>query len=149
MFLPATESEPVEDRQRPAEPVGGGERIVCVDDEPVLLDLQAELLRSLGYEVTTFSSSHEALHSLESDPMAADLLLTDQTMPELTGVDLIQRVRAVRPELPVVLCTGYSDGISEGSARAAGIDFFLTKPVGLEGLATAVREALDHDPRDE
>ena len=121
----------------------GTEHILLVDDEPQLLEMQLQMLKRLGYEVTAINGSVAALGAFERDPGVFDLLVTDQTMPGMTGVDLALKVRGLRPELPIVLCTGYSESVSPEKAAALGIRHYLNKPVPLKLLATTVRVALN------
>jgi len=111
------------------EPVSGSGRIMVVDDDPALTHYLEELLQERGYRVTALTDSREALQRFEQDPHAIDLLLTDQTMPGLAGIRLAQAVLARRPDLPVILCTGYSDKVDAGKARAMNIRGYFTKPV--------------------
>ena len=125
---------------------GGKERILFVDDEDLLAELGKGRLEKLGYEVTAVADSTEALEVFLTEPSRFDLVVTDQTMPEMTGLDLAQRLLNIRPEIPVILCTGYSDSVSEEKALAMGIRGFLMKPLGKKELAEAVRRALDSEP---
>ena len=121
----------------------GTERILFVDDEPQLTGIAEELLRSLGYTVTTSNSSTEALALLNEKPDEFDLLITDQTMPELQGIDLARHALQINPRLPVILCSGYSSTVNEVVAEAAGIRCFLMKPLTKKELCHALGEALD------
>ncbi|GMV43345.1 MAG: hypothetical protein AMXMBFR64_50610 [Myxococcales bacterium] len=120
----------------------GSERVLFVDDEPALALLGREMLEALGYSVASFTSSAEALRVFGADPGAFDVLVTDQTMPELTGDALIRAARAMRPELPAIICTGYSHTLSPEAALDQGIDAFLYKPLVAEDLGAAIREAV-------
>jgi len=108
----------------------GNERILFVDDELPLVDLATQGLERLGYEVTPKTSSVEALEIFKAKPEAFDLVITDMTMPEMTGDRLAREMMAVRPDIAVLLCTGYSARISRESAEAMGIKAFVMKPVG-------------------
>lgn len=121
----------------------GNEHILMVDDEVALTDIGVQLLKHLGYRTTSRNSSVEALELIERDPEAFDLLLTDQTMPQMTGDELVRRVRAIRPDLPIVLCTGFSEKITQEILDVLGIQSFLLKPIVLDQLGHAVRKALD------
>jgi two-component system, cell cycle sensor histidine kinase and response regulator CckA len=140
---------PVIDRDDPPEPEPaptpaprGAERILLVDDERTIVEMIRQMLTRLGYAVVPTTDPREALAAFRNDPDAFDLLITDMTMPGRTGAELAREVRAIRPGFPVILCTGYSEAISETSAQAAGIAEFLLKPVGKDDLAVAVRRAL-------
>ncbi len=122
----------------------GDERILAVDDDENIVAMYADTLGRLGYQVTAHADSGKALTAFEDDPAAFDLIITDQTMPGLTGVELAAGGFRLRPEMPVVLCTGYSSIIPrEEVAREAGIRRFLMKPVSRGRLARTVREVLD------
>ncbi|MCB1048578.1 MAG: response regulator [Calditrichaeota bacterium] len=128
-----------------AQPVlaGGPERILVVDDEPMVAELVRKTLEKMGYRVRTFTDSTRALAHFKDNPMAFDLVLTDQTMPNLTGYELARALLALRPELPIVLCTGFSSSIPEAKALELGIRAYLLKPTSRVELAHVVRRALD------
>ena len=112
------------------EPLPGGmERILFVDDEKSLVDLGKDMLESLGYSVTTKTSSVDALETFRANPDAFDVVITDMTMPTVTGVDLAGSVLSLRPDLPVILCTGFNETIDGKRARQAGIREFVMKPL--------------------
>ncbi|MBF0611281.1 MAG: PAS domain S-box protein [Magnetococcales bacterium] len=121
----------------------GGERVVLVDDEPLVLELGKQILGRLGYEVVTFADPLLALDYYTRQPWSIDLVITDQTMPNLTGAELAQRMLEQRRELPLILCTGFSEVMDEEQSRKTGFRRFLMKPVAPLELAKAVRECLD------
>ncbi len=121
----------------------GSERILFVDDEESLAEMGEELLAELGYNVTSRTNSKEALALLKEDPYRFDLVISDQTMPDITGVDLAKEIIALRPDMPVILCTGFSHTVDEKSARAAGINAFAMKPLTKGEIARTIREVLD------
>jgi CheY-like chemotaxis protein len=121
----------------------GHEHILLVDDEPQLLAMQGQILERLGYDVTTMSSSQDALRDFRQAPETFDLLITDQTMPNLTGAELSAEVIQLRPDLPIILCTGFSEALSPEAAADMGIRYYLQKPVPLKTLAQTVRLALN------
>ena len=131
-----------EDNGTPALPTGF-ESILFVDDEMALVDLGAQILKRLGYQVTTRTSSIEALEVFIQDPERFDLVISDTTMPNLTGDNLAQKILSIRPDLPVVLCTGYSERMSRERAAEMGIAAFVLKPIVMSELATTVRQVLD------
>jgi CheY-like chemotaxis protein len=120
----------------------GQERLLVVEDDETLARLAQVQLTELGYVVRVCTSSGEALTLLQADPQAFDLVLTDQTMPHMTGDVLAQELRRLRPELPIILLTGYNPLVDAEKARALGIDAFLLKPLELHELAQAIRQVL-------
>lgn len=121
----------------------GNERILAVDDEEVIAGLYKASLQRLGYTVTTHTSSEEALATFKAAPDSFDLVLTDQTMPRLSGSELAKKILAIRPDIPIILCTGYSSMVSEEKAKKIGIAGFTMKPVNRKKLAIIVRKVLD------
>ena len=122
---------------------GGTERILVIDDEERIVALQKAVLTRLGYQVTAMTSSRSALALFLSAPGDFDLIVTDQTMPVIPGSELSERIVQARPDMRIILCTGYSSMISEDKARQIGIKRFLMKPVSGTLLARIVREVLD------
>ena len=121
----------------------GSERVLFVDDEAPLVKMGSQILERLGYSVQTRTSSLEALALFRSKPDAFDLVVTDMTMPNMTGDKLAAEIMSIRPDIPVILCTGYSKKISDESAAEIGIKAFAYKPIIKMDLATTVRKALD------
>jgi PAS domain S-box-containing protein len=117
-------------------PRGGGERVLLVDDEAPLLAVTAEVLSRLGYEAVSFEDSHTALAAFEAAPGRFDVVLTDEVMPGLTGTGLARALRRRRPDLPIVLVSGYSGPILTQDALAAGVSELLTKPLQSRDIAT-------------
>ena len=144
VFLPALETEHIPDApEKYLEVVGGTERILLVDDEKALAEIGLSSLKHLGYAVTAFTSSQEALERFKAAPDDFDLVISDYTMPEMTGVKLSQEILAIRPDMPIIICTGFSQQLDDEKAKALGILKLLMKPLSRETLARAVREALD------
>jgi PAS domain S-box-containing protein len=135
--------KPVEDK---GPPPTGQERILLVDDEEALTEIGQKTLSLLGYKVTVMTSSREALELFRSRPDRFDLVITDQTMPHLTGVELASELLKLRPDLPIILITGFSESISAEKAQSMGIKRFLMKPLMTQQLAETVRAALDDRP---
>jgi PAS domain S-box-containing protein len=123
--------------------VAGEGHVLLVDDEPQVMQVTSELLQSLGYKVTSRVSATEALREFSLRPGAFDLLLTDLTMPKLTGVELCVEIKKIRPDLPTILFTGYSDTLSKQSSDQAGIDDYCKKPVSLKELSQVVGRLLN------
>jgi PAS domain S-box-containing protein len=121
----------------------GCERILLVDDEePIVLMVQM-MLEKLGYQVTARTSSPNALETFSSDPSKFDLVISDRGMPNMTGEQLAKELISIKPDLPVIICTGFSDENDEKRARDLGVKGFLKKPVATSDLATMVRKVLD------
>jgi len=127
----------------------GHERILFVDDEPDLAELGMTMLERLGYTVTSVTDSQKALDLFTSSPDEYDLVVTDLTMPKMTGVPFARKVKSVRPDVPVIICTGYSDSVSAGDVSEAGIDYLLMKPLEIRELSASIRNALTHRGTDE
>jgi signal transduction histidine kinase/DNA-binding response OmpR family regulator len=121
----------------------GKETILFVDDEETIVRLGKELLSPLGYTVEVYTSSQEALNAFRHNPQRFDLVITDQTMPGLTGEALSRELLRIRPELPIILCTGFSHIITAEKAKALGIQAYLMKPLAIRDLAPIVRHVLD------
>lgn len=143
VYLPCLISDgPKEEDSLPAMPMGKG-RILFVDDEASLVNISRKILSSLGYDVTATASSLEALKLITFDPGRVDVLISDLTMPMLTGVELAREALSLRPDLPVILCTGFSEKLIEEAAYAIGIRELIAKPVAKAVYARAIAEALD------
>jgi signal transduction histidine kinase/ActR/RegA family two-component response regulator len=147
IFLPSIEEHAVPET-RPFEliPVGT-ERILFIDDESMLATMGQAMLERLGYSVTVQTSSLEALSTFKNQPNAFDLVITDQTMPGMTGADLAREMLQIRPNLPIILCTGYSNLISEEKAKSLGIKGFALKPLARKDIAGIIRKVLDAGDR--
>jgi PAS domain S-box-containing protein len=142
VLLPALPGESYEYTAEQRYAVHGAGRVLVVDDEPSLLDVLAQMLRSLGYSTTCCATGTEALQLFRADPSQFDLVVTDQTMPKLTGAQLATELLSLRPDLPIILCTGYSQIIPPEEAARLGICEYLYKPILKHDLAAAVRRAL-------
>ncbi|HWS67774.1 MAG TPA: PAS domain S-box protein [Steroidobacteraceae bacterium] len=123
-------------------PRGRGERVLLVDDETPLLAVTAEVLSRLGYEAVSFDDSHTALAAFEATPGRFDVVVTDEVMPGLTGTGLARALRRHRPDLPIVLVSGYSGPILTQDALAAGVSELLTKPLQSRDIATTLARVL-------
>jgi signal transduction histidine kinase/CheY-like chemotaxis protein len=123
--------------------IAGSEQILVVDDEPTILRVTRKILETLGYTVSTCSSAREALSLFAEDPYRFDLLITDLTMPFQTGVELCREIKTIRCAIPVILCSGYGEKMSEEKLKSVGFAAWFTKPVTLQKLAAMVRSVLD------
>jgi CheY-like chemotaxis protein len=118
----------------------GSERILVVDDEPMIADTTAIGLTRLGYDVTAVNDPAEALRMFGTDPAHWHVVISDEAMPGMRGSALFQRMRALDPALRFILCTGYSDGLTEEQRRIAGMDAYFHKPVAPSQLADKIRQ---------
>ena len=123
----------------------GKERVLVVDDEPLLAEMVRMMLSRLGYDAVSRTSAIDALETFKNQPEAKsfDLVITDMTMPHLTGKDLARELSRLRPEVPVILMTGFSETIDAEKAKNIGMQGFLMKPVALTDLAGLLRRVLD------
>jgi CheY-like chemotaxis protein len=144
VYLPHhhTPAEKVDDATSRPVPKGK-ERILFVDDEELLVEIAEGILDRLGYKVLGKTDSVDALQTFAKDPSAFDLVITDHTIPQMTGAILAQKLKEIRPDIPIILCTGYSETISQEKAESMGIHGFVMKPLSKNELAEAVRRVLD------
>ena len=123
--------------------LGQGERILFVDDEELLVDVATQMLPRLGYRVTGFTSSREALKSFQENPNGFDLVITDYTMPKMIGTQLAREISKLRPEIPILLCTGFNKDDETEKYKEFGVRAILLKPLYEHELAEVVRQMLD------
>ncbi len=142
VYLP-TASESIQTESADRIIVTGHGRILLVDDEELLVQLGTDILTSLGYQVEAKTSSIEALETFRHQPDDFALVITDMTMPGLTGKDLARELLAIRPGLPIILCTGFSEFVNEQQADALGIRAFIHKPYSIAGLAEVIHTVLE------
>ena len=128
-----------------AVPRGRGEHILLIDDEPAILNAGRQILDRLGYQVSTFAHVQDALQAFRSDPQDCDLIITDQVMPRMTGLQLASEMRQVRPGLPIILISGFNDPFIQDRVRDLGINAFVEKPFTQEDLGRAIHETLHQD----
>ncbi|MEW6261954.1 MAG: response regulator [Thermodesulfobacteriota bacterium] len=143
VFLPRLAESRIETAEAGAAWPRGTERILYVDDEDLLVDMHARLLSHLGYRVSGFTDGRQALEVFRADPNRFDLVMTDQIMPRLSGLSLAAGIKAIKPDLPVILCTGFMDDLDQTEIRAAGIRALLTKPLLMGRVAQLIRDVLD------
>ena len=142
IFLPAIERHlKPEERTDRAIPTGT-ERILFVDDETNIVNMGKQMLESLGYDVVTRNSSTEAWEFFQAQPGSVDLVITDMTMPQMTGEDLAREIMGLRPDMPVILCSGFSARMDEVKAKAMGIKAFVSKPVLKREIGETIRQVL-------
>jgi DNA-binding NtrC family response regulator len=121
----------------------GNERILFVDDTESIVDIVELMLQNLGYKVTGFTDGREALKVFSEKPSEFDLVITDYVMPDLTGVDIAQKMIGIRSDIPIILCTGYSDLMSSEKAIAIGFREHILKPFNHQDFTELVRRVLD------
>ena len=143
IYLPITKKRIAHRAYEPEQLPSGNERILFVDDEAPIAKMSSQVLEGLGYSVTARTSSIEALELFRAKPNDFDLIITDMTMPNMTGAQLSTEMMIIRPDISVILCTGYSKKISDESAADIGIKAFAYKPVVKAHLAKTVRKVLD------
>jgi PAS domain S-box-containing protein len=143
IYFPSSTEKPAPNESEVKAPATGNGRILLVDDEISITRIAVKTLRRLGYSVVPENDPVLALERFRSDPRQFDLIITDMTMPNLSGDELVKRAMKLRPDIPVIVCTGYSDRMSPGKARQMGIKGLLLKPVEMAELAESVRKVLD------
>jgi PAS domain S-box-containing protein len=121
----------------------GHERILFIDDEKDLIAMGDEMLTDLGYHVTCRTGAREVLALFRLDPSRFDLVITDQTMPEMTGKELVEEILAIRADMPIIMCTGFSPLVDADNAKASGVRAFALKPLTKTEIATTIRRVLD------
>jgi len=146
VYLPITENTDSVNEFEPSNGAAkGNERILLIDDEEQIVSMEQQMLENLGYEVTARTDSTEALKEFSEQPQNFDLVITDMTMPHMTGDELAQKLLDIKPDIPVILCTGFNEDITEEKALSMGIQKFVMKPVIKNDLATTIRTVLDHN----
>ena len=144
VYLPLLQEErTIQEKPDTAPLAAGSERILLIDDEAQIVDMETKLLQYLGYRVTGMTDSLAALADFQADPNRYDLVITDMAMPKLTGETLSRKILEIRPDIPIILCTGYSEAIDEKAANAIGIQGFFNKPGGTRELSNLIRNLLD------
>ena len=143
VFLPRIEGESEPKIDISTSLPRGNERILFVDDEYVLAELGEQMLEPLGYKVITQTKSVEALKTFKAQPEKFELVVTDMTMPDMNGFELAGKLLEIRPDLPIILCSGFSEMVTEEKAKAIGIREFVMKPIDLIEMAKLVSRTLD------
>jgi PAS domain S-box-containing protein len=143
IYLPRSDTAAIPPMEPPIAVVGGSERILFVDDEKMLIDIGEKMLERLGYRVVSRTSPLEALELFKAKPDHFDLVITDQTMPGMTGDLLARGLMQIRPNIPIILCTGYSQSIDPERAQQKGIKAFVMKPILINEIAAAIRRVLE------
>jgi CheY-like chemotaxis protein len=144
IYFPVIEQETSIDQDLEQEVLKGEEHILFVDDEAPLVNLGRQLLERLGYKVTVCTNSLEALSIFSQTPDAFDLVITDMTMPHMTGDEMARRMLTIRPQIPIIVCTGYSERVTDQMIESMGLQALIMKPMVRSEIARAIRNALDH-----
>ncbi len=145
VFFPVIEEEAVIESKSVEKFPTGNERILFVDDEKSIVKMARQILERLGYQVETKQNPVDALESFHSKPEQFDLVITDMTMPDMTGDKLVEHILNISPDMPTILCTGFSEKISEKKAQELGIKAFVLKPLVKRDFAVTVRKVLDEN----
>jgi len=144
VYLPAHKKETALTTSRSPEPLPkGNECILFVDDEPILVSIWKKVLERFGYKVVVSGSSTDALETFQANPDRFDMVITDMTMPNMTGIELSKALLSIRPELPIILCTGFSELITSDKIRKMGIRELMMKPISLRDLVENIRKVFD------
>ena len=144
VYLPVIESKADVQKIQPIESArNGSERILCVDDEYQIVRLEAQILERLGYQVVTRTSSIDALETFRAEPDKFDLVVTDMTMPEITGVQLSQKLRDIRADIPIIMCSGFGEQMNSKKTNIVKINAHAVKPLVKSELARIIRQVLD------
>jgi CheY-like chemotaxis protein len=143
VYLPIINEKPTIEAERKPSVEKGHERILFVDDEEDIVDVGKRMLEQLGYTVTTIASSMDALELFQNDPYQFDLVITDMTMPFMSGDELSEEFMRIRQDIPIIVCTGYSEKLMEEKALSIGIRAYMGKPLLRSEMAETVRRVLD------
>lgn len=145
VWLPLADVKAVQPKLPPPEsPQRGYERILLVDDEEVITRMLQQILEHLGYKVTARTSSLETLELFRRSPESFDLVITDMTMPSMTGSDLAKEMISIRPDIPILIATGFSETVTPEKIASAGIKGYIRKPVSVAEMAKTIRQVLDN-----
>ena len=143
VFFPWSESRSTARTDTGRGLASGNEHILFVDDEKSMVDSVQAMLKHLGYRVTARTSSVEALEVVRAKPNDFDCVITDMTMPNMTGDHLAEKIIGINPDIPIILCTGFSEKVTAEKAKAIGIKEYVMKPIIMKEMATTIRQVLD------
>lgn len=147
IYLPAIREDPKDVPQTTQNIPGGNERVLLIDDEEMLVELTKELLTALGYQVEGFNDPVKAVAAFLAEPDRFDLVITDMTMPKMTGDRVAEAILSIRPDIPILLCTGFNQKINAETALDMGITGYAEKPMDMKTLAEKVRSVIDRKMR--
>ena len=147
IYLPTVDKEATQEISKKENKVlkGGIEKIMVVDDEEDIRIIVQEFLTELGYSITTFENGAKAFDSFQKDPYQYDLVVTDMTMPHMSGDELSKNILEARPDIPIIICTGYNERLTEAQALEMGVKKYVQKPIANEKLSVLIRTILDTD----
>jgi signal transduction histidine kinase/CheY-like chemotaxis protein len=145
IFIPKIESDSADEVKHAESIQGGKESILVVDDEDLLIEMSKQRLERLGYTIVGSTSSVEALEAFRDEPNKFDLVVTDYTMPHMTGLELARELLRIRPDLSIIMCSGLNEPVPTEKIREAGIQEFFVKPIGKNEFAQIIRRVLDRD----
>ena len=143
VFIPRAKTVAADEPEITTELPVGNERVLVIDDEQGMVETLCRMLDRLGYQTTKRTSSVEELELFKAGPDRFDLVISDQTMPNITGIELAKTFMDIRPDMPIILCTGFSEKVNEDSAKAMGISAFILKPIVMRDIAHTIRQVLD------
>jgi nitrogen-specific signal transduction histidine kinase/CheY-like chemotaxis protein len=143
IFFPKIESDEIQEPQSSESNNKEREMILLVDDEEMMVDVTRQILERLGFDVVAKTSSIEALEAFQEEPDEFDLVITDQVMPNMTGTQLAKSLISIRPDIPVILCSGFPEDVSTEELKSIGIKEFFMKPISREEIAVIIRAVLD------
>lgn len=143
VFFPRIKAEEIIDFGRIKPLVTGNESVLLIDDETLIAELGQQMLRRLGYKIVTHTNPVEALEIFRKNKDKFDIIITDMSMPYMSGDKLSQELRSIRPDIPIILCSGFSEKILAEKISFSGIEYFLMKPYSAEDISKAIRKALD------
>ncbi|MCK5099653.1 MAG: response regulator, partial [Desulfobacteraceae bacterium] len=144
IYLPISNSQVKKEKIHTIEQIQTGtEQILLVDDEKAIIKMEKPMLERLGYKVTAHISSTEALKAFIRMPEKFDIVVTDMAMPNMSGDLLAVEIKKIRPDIPIILCTGFSNKISKEKAKSMGFKGFLLKPMTMENISIKIRQVLD------
>ena len=142
VYMPVLDKVHLKQSKRKGHLPSGSEKILLVDDEIKLIEASKEMLNKLGYKVFEHTNPHDCLAMIKKAPMSFDLVISDLTMPEMTGTELIREIFKIRPDMPVIILTGYVNETQQDEIETLGINKVIHKPVTMSKMASAIREAL-------
>ena len=148
IFFPTIDAKISEELEFHKDIPNGNEKILYIDDEKQIINFGQEILEGLGYQVVAASTATDALEIFRADPDSFDIIITDMTMPEMTGIELAMEITSLSPGIPIILCTGYNANISDDKAQEAGIVKIMMKPFARHEIAFAIRDMLDNKKYD-